>query len=104
MVEANQKIPTKDEALLRPVAQSGDPFAPSRVFDERPLRGAPLTSLPAREATGVRGAAQIRNEKDQNKLRKSLDNAADVIQGRNEVLPDACQFCGREMSLELANI
>jgi hypothetical protein len=35
----------------------GEPYAPSRVFDERRLR-APLTPLPAREAASVRGTAK----------------------------------------------
>lgn len=75
MVEVNQRIPDRDEAKLRPAAQAGEPSAASRVFDERPLRGAPLTSLPAREATGVRGTAQKRLKRDE----KTLDDAADVI-------------------------
>jgi hypothetical protein len=75
LVEVNQKIPYRDEAKLRLAAQGGEPSAPSRVFDERPLRGAPLTSLPAREATSVRGIAM---KKDEN----TLDNAADVIHGK----------------------
>jgi len=53
LVEVNQKIPDRDEAELRLAVQGGEPSAASRVFDERPLRGAPLTPLPAREATGV---------------------------------------------------
>jgi len=78
LVEVNQKIPIRDEAPLRPAAQGGEPSAPSRVYDERPLRGAPLTPLPAREATGVRGVTQKRNEKDR-KIEKTLDYAVDVI-------------------------
>ena len=77
MVEVSQRIPYRDEAKLRLAAQGGEPSAPSRVFDERPLRGAPLTSLPAREATSVRGTAKKRMKKDEN----NLDNAADVING-----------------------
>jgi hypothetical protein len=77
LVEVNQKIPYRDEAKLRLAAQGGEPSAPSRVFDERPLRWAPLTSLPARDATSVRGTAKKRMKKDEN----TLDSAADVIHG-----------------------
>ena len=77
MVEVNQKIPDRDEAELRLAVQGAEPSAASRVFDERPLRGAPLTPLPAREATSVRGTAKKRMKKDEN----NLDNAADVIHG-----------------------
>jgi hypothetical protein len=77
LVEVNQKIPARDEAELRLAVQVGEPSAASRVFDERPLCGAPLTSLPAREATGVRATAQKRIKKEE----KSLDDAADVIHG-----------------------
>jgi len=57
LVEVHQRIPHRDEAELLPAAQGGEPYAPSRVFDERRLR-APLTPLPAREATSVRGTAK----------------------------------------------
>ena len=53
MVEVNQKIPDRDEAELRLAVQGGEPGGASWVFDERRLGGAPLTPLPAREATGV---------------------------------------------------
>jgi len=78
LVEVSQRIPYRDEAKLRLAAHGGEPSAPSRVFDERPLRWAPLTSLPAREATSVRGTAKKRMKRDEN----TLDSAADVIHGK----------------------
>jgi hypothetical protein len=77
LVEVNQEIPDRDEAELRRAVQGGEPSAASRVFDERPLRGAPLTPLPAREATGVAWHCKKRMKKDET----TLDSADDVIHG-----------------------
>jgi hypothetical protein len=76
LVEVNQKIPDRDEVELRPAVERSQPSAASRVFDERRLR-APLTPLPAREATGVRGTAQKRMKRDET----TLDDVDDVIHG-----------------------
>jgi hypothetical protein len=75
LVEVHREISDRDEAKLRRALQDGEPFAVSRVFDKRPR--APLTPLPAREATSVRGTAQKRMTRDE----KTLDSADDVIHG-----------------------
>ena len=78
MVEVNQKIPDRDEAELRLAVQVGEPSAASRVFDGTPASRAPLTLLPAREATGVAWHCKKRMKKDET----TLDSADDVIHGR----------------------
>lgn len=84
MIEVNPKIPDSDEAELRPAGEGSEPSAASRVFDERRLR-APLTPLPAREATGVLGTAQKRMKRDE----KTLDHADDVIHGNWDLVEKA---------------
>jgi hypothetical protein len=78
LVEVNQKIPDRDEAKLRLAVQGGEPSAASRVFDGTPASRAPLTLLPAREATGVPWHCKKERKKDD----ETLDNAADVIHGK----------------------
>ena len=78
MVEVNQKIPDRDEAELRLAVQVGEPSAASRVFDGTPASRAPLTLLPAREATGVAWHCKKRMKKDET----TLDSADDVIHGK----------------------
>jgi hypothetical protein len=77
LVEVNQKIPDRDEAELRLAVQVGEPSAASRVFDGTPASRAPLTLLPAREATGVAWHCKKRMKKDET----TLDSADDVIHG-----------------------
>ena len=86
MVEVNQRIPDRDEAELRLAVQGGEPSAASRVFDGTPASRAPLTPLPAREATGVAWHCKKRMKKDKN----TLDNAAAVIHGNWDFRSTRC--------------
>jgi hypothetical protein len=78
LVEVNQKIPDRDEAELRPAVEGSEPSRRQGSSINAPLRGAPLTPLPAREAMGVRDTAQKRMKRDE----KTLDHADDVIHGK----------------------
>ena len=75
MVEANQKIPDRDEAELRPAAQGGEPSAASRVFDETPA-GA-LDPAPGSRSYRCAWRCTKKIKRDE----KALDDADDVIHG-----------------------
>jgi len=73
----NQKIPDRDEAELRLAVQGGEPSAASRVFDKRPTSRGALDPAPGSRSYGCARQCVKQNEK----RRKSLDTAADVIHG-----------------------
>ena len=77
MVEVNQRIPDRDEAELRLAVQGGEPYAASRVFDKRPTSRGALDPAPGSRSYGCARQCVKQNEK----RRKSLDNADDVIHG-----------------------
>jgi hypothetical protein len=97
----NQKIPDRDEAELRLAVQVGEPSAASRVFDGTPASRAPLTLLPAREATGVAWHCKKRMKKDET----TLDSADDVIHGNWPTRPFSTRHdCFQQSSTALHRV